>query len=332
MRLELSRSAATAGLLAALTARTFYGLALDAPEVMNAAWLAAPIGAVLSLPVVWLMANRRSRFMSAVLFVFIALDAAEAVEWTAFSESCLAFNHVSPVLLMLPLLLAALRCAWLGGDAVGGTARIWTRLFALLLLMVILLQLPYYNPRWLTPILGAGTGGILRAGIRAAGLNALLCLSTGRICRERLGLQDLLPGLLLASCVSALLTLLRQMMAPVMTGAILDRQMRLDALLTNGRAPLTLQLPMIVAWFTGLMHLIAFEGVAACALLRRAFPGMKEGRCMALGLGAVSALALSRAPRMAFAQGAFSYLYHVLAGGAVILWTIQGGRKRARSV
>ena len=73
MRLELSRSAATAGLLAALTARTFYGLALDAPEVMNAAWLTAPLGALMVLPVVWLMAKGRSRLMSSVLFLALAL-------------------------------------------------------------------------------------------------------------------------------------------------------------------------------------------------------------------------------------------------------------------
>ena len=130
MRLEMSRTAAAAGLTAAMTARTFYGLALDAPEAMNAAWLAAPLGAVLALPAVWLIiAGRGSRLLNAALLAGIALDASAAIEWTAFSESCLAFDHTSPVLLMLPLLLSVARCVWLGGDAVGGAARIWARVF-----------------------------------------------------------------------------------------------------------------------------------------------------------------------------------------------------------
>ena len=293
MRLELSRSAATAGLLAALTARIFYGLALDTPEVMNAAWLAVPLGAVMAIPVVWLMAKGRSRFMSGVLFLGIALDAAAAVEWTAFSESCLAFDHTSPVLLMLPLLLAVARCAWLGGDAVGGAARVWARLFILLMVILALCQLPYYKTCWLAPWLGNGAGRIFRAALRVAGWQALLCGAAIETCKGPLSFRDVLPCILIASGVAALLLALERMMSPVAVGEAVTRQMRLDALLTNGRAPLVLQLPMIVAWFAGMLHLMAFETVAACALLRRA-TGAGEGVCIALGLVVVSALALMR--------------------------------------
>lgn len=334
MRLEPSRTAATASLTVALATRLFYGLALDAPEAANAAWLAAPAGLLMALPVVWVarhMDRGARRWLSLPLFLLIALDAAAAVEWTGYSESCLAFDHVSPIFMMLPLLLALLRCAWLGGDALGGAARFWVRLFALLILVVVIYQLPYYNPGWLRPWLGYGSGGVLRAGVRAAGWMCLVVLSAMTVCREELAPRDILPGMLLATAVAAALTALCQMMAPAVTAADMSRAMAVEALLTNGRAPLYLQLPMIVAWFAGMLHLMSFEGIAACGLLHRAAPRAGETACLAAGLGAVAALALIRAPRLTAIRSALPYMYHALAAATLALRLFYGRRSKCAS-
>lgn len=326
MRLEFSRTAVTASLMASLTSRLFYGLALDAPEAANAAWLAAPVGLVLALPVVWLACGMKPparRALAVPLFAAMAWDAAASIEWTAFSESCLAFDHISPVLMMLPLLLAVIRCAWLGADALGGAARFWVRLFALLILVVLLHQLPFYDPGWLKPWLGFSANGILHAGIRAAGWCALIAMSAITVCTEALSFRDVLPGMLIAAAVAAVLAALRQMMAPTALGGV-TRAAAIDALLTNGRAPLYLQLPMIVTWFAGMLHLIAYEAIAACALLKRALSRMREAACIILGLIAVFALALTRAPRASWGQDAFMYLYHALLSAAFILRLTEG--------
>ena len=264
----------------------------------------------------WLICRLRPaarRALALPLLMGLALDAARAVECAAYSESCLAFNHLAPALLTLPLLAAILRCAWMGGDALGGAARIWIRLFAALMLIVILYQLPYYNAGWLRPWLGA------------AGWNALLAGSAAGICKAELGFKRLLRCLLISTAVAAALVALRQMMAPAFTAEAVTRFTRIDTLLTNGRAPLYLQLPMIVAWFGGMLHLMCFESVAACALLGRLLPKLKVGACMAIGLGAVFALALLRAPRAAAVERLAPYLYHALFAAAVMLWCVKGG-------
>ena len=334
MTLEPSRTAATASLAAALTSRLFYGLALDAPEAGNAAWLAAPLGLSLALPAVWLICRIKGaarRWLSGLLCLAMAMDAAAGIEWTAYSESCLAFDHVPPLLMTLPLLLALARCIWLGADALGGAARIWARLFLLLILVVIVYQLPYYRPGWLRPWLGYGKSAVFRTALRAAGWIALLSGGAATACREDMPFRSLLRPVLLAAAVAAALVALRQMMAPVPTRAV-SRFMAVDALLTNGRAPLYLQLPMIVAWFAGMLHLLAFEGVAACALLHGAFPGTRDSLCAILGLGGVAALTLLRVPGTDAARLALPYLYHLLAGAALILWLWKGWKSKcARS-
>lgn len=329
MKLEFSKSAATASLMAALASRLFCALSLDAPEAANAAWLAAPLGLALALPVAWAVCRMRAgarRALALPLSALMAVDAAASIEWTAYSESCLAFDHVSPVMMMLPLMLAAMRCAWLGGDALGGAARFWTRLFALLILIVLAFQLPYYNMGWLAPWLGNGAAGIAHAGLRAAGWCALMASAGVVVCAEPLRFRELLGGMLIATAVAAILTALRQLMAPVPTAGGVDRAMAIDALLTNGRAPLYLQLPMLIAWFVGMLHLIAFEALATCGLLKRALPGLNEMPCAIAGLGGVFLLALTRTPRAPWAQNALMYLYHAIAATAIALWLV--GRRK----
>ena len=296
MENRLSRSSASASAGAAIISRLFYGLMVDAPEVHNGAWLSAALGLVLALPSLWLMyrAAKRGRrsLLPLALMLSAILDAGGMLEATAFSESCIAFNHIPMPMLLLPLLLAAGRCLWLGGDALGASARIWMRVFVPLLLLVILYQRPYYRPAWLFPVLGFGMGGILRGGLRAAGWIATIGGAAMLLCGEA-RFSKVCRVFTLAVIVAALLMLLRLMMAPAMDAAGMSRSVQLDALLTNGRAPMYLQLPMIVIYFVGMLHLLCFEIWAASVLLKNSLPqigGIPAG-ILTLLSAALSALA-----------------------------------------
>ena len=89
--------------------------------------------------------------------------------------------------------------------------------------------------------------------------------------------------------VATLLIVLRLMMTPTQ----LQRDgwsNRLDALLTNGRAPLYLQLPMIALWYAGMLHLLACEGFACAALLQGLFPRLGGMACAVVAVAAVALL------------------------------------------
>ena len=137
-------------------------------------------------------------------------------------------------------------------------------------------------------MLGRGAGGILRWGLRAAGWLALLAGAALAACDDEASFARVAQSLAFAALAAAGLIALRLMMAPDLGAAEWDRRVRLDSLLTNGRAPLYLQLPMIAMWFTGMLHLLAFEGCLGQALLVRAAPRWKRWARTGLVLAAVT--------------------------------------------
>ena len=296
MKDELSRGAATANAVAAVVTRLFWGLMVDAPEVHNGAWLSVMLGSVLALPALWLIHRAVKQGTGAplriVLLIAIVLDAAGTLECTAFSESCVAFNHVPAVVLMLPLLLAVGRCMYLGGDALGASARVWMRAFVPMLAVIMLFQLPYYRPAWLAPVLGFGMRGILYSALRTAGWIAALGGAAMALCREELKLPGLCANVGIAVAVAMALITLRLMMAPAMDPAGMERRIQLDALLTNGRAPMYLQLPMIVIWFVGMLHLLCFEAWSAMILMQAKYTGLGRLSAGAAVLIVITLLAL----------------------------------------
>ena len=288
MKLTFSRSSATAAAISAASARVFCALMLNG-DSPNGAWLSAILGAAIALPMLGLVrfahASGRGKVIAPVFALLLAVDVASVVDLTAASAAFVEFEHVPPVLLALPLMLVALRATWLGADAVGGAARVWLRLFAVLLAVVVVLQSPYFRFGWIGPLFGPGARSILMSGLRASGLDVMSFGSAMLMCDD-----ESLPGMrktsihvLLASVVCAVLILLQLMLAP--TPAIANGlEQRLDTLLANGRAALYLQLPMIVMWFTALLNLIAFECVAAAGMIHRTAPKADERVCVAVAL------------------------------------------------
>lgn len=296
MKTALSRSSAAAGAGAAVLAQLFYKMTVDTSGVLNGAWLSAIVGLVLALPVIWLIGRLRPRsgLLAPALLVFSLLDAASAMECIGFSASWLAFTHVPVLALMLPLALATLRCTALGGDAIGASARVWMWVLAALMAVVIAYQLPYYHPAWVFPLLGDSAAEVPRMGLRAAGWIVTPVSAAMLLCDEAPRARRVLLCCAVAVAAAAALILLRLMMAPTAGELGLSRMVRIDALLTNGRAPLYLQLPMTVIWFVAMLHLLCFEGFASAALAKKCVPVLPDWTCGAAATVVVFALAAAQ--------------------------------------
>ena len=293
MRNTLSRSSAAAGAGAAILARLFYGMMVDGGGPLNGAWLAALAGLLLALPALWLMRTRPAIVAPALLGLLV-LDAASALECLGFSASFLAFSHVPIWVLMLPPALAALRCAHLGGDAVGASARVWLWVLSALMTVVVIGQRQYYRFAWIFPLLGHGAEDVLRSALKCAGWITLLAGAAMLPCREAPRMGRVAGWTALAVAGAAALMLLRLMMAPPGVTVETSRTVRVDALLTNGRAPLYLQGPMIVIWFMAMLHLLCYECTICAAILEKWMKGAAGFAVVAL----VLLLAMTRAFRL----------------------------------
>ena len=315
MKFRISDSAAASLSFLAITARIFSGVAMDMPDLHNAGWLAVLLGGVLSLPLAWAAGQLRaccpvSPFdtlsercrplmrTAAALFAIIALwDAATVARTIASSASYVALNSLPMFFLLLPQLLVCLWCLGLNGDPIGFAAGIWVRILPLLLLIVVLLQFSAFKPAWLTPLLGPGVPDLLDGTLRVSGWISMftgLFLIAEQDPEGRGKRFQPVKALIFCIVIAAALLLLRSMMTPpLFKGKETSIFFQLDTLLSNGRAPISLQLPMIILWFVGLLFLLLFDAFLCAVMLQRALPKLGKRLCIAIVLIGVCALALS---------------------------------------
>jgi len=299
LKLSISRRASIPAAFVGATVRIFLDLALDGGTIHNGAWIAALSGALPVIPYLICLDAVQSNQMAStslrlILMTVTALDAAHVLSICVRAAGYLALDYVPVQYVALPLALAVLWCVWRSGDAVGYAAMLWVRVFPALLLLVVALQIRHYNPRWLLPMLGNGFRNITTDAARASGwfVPATAIYFVADNSGDRTGKRPLIVWLFFAPAVAALLLILRLMMAP--TGLYdLTWEARLDALLTNGRAPLYLQLPMILVFFISTLHLLTGECFAASALLQRLIPALGDRLCAAVVTVACTGISLS---------------------------------------
>ena len=315
MKFRISDSAAASLSLLAITTRIFSGVAVDMPDLHNAGWLAVLLGGLLSLPLAWAAGQLRARCpvspfdtlsercrpllrTIAALFAIIALwDAATVTRTIASSASYVALNSLPMFFLLLPQLLVCLWCLTLNGNPIGFAAGIWMRILPLLLLIVILLQFNAFKPAWLMPLLGPGVSDLLDGALRVSGwismLTGLFLIAEQDPERDDKHFQPI-KALIVCVIIAAVLLLLRSMMTPpLFKGKETSIFFQLDTLLSNGRAPHSLQLPMITLWFVGLLFLLLVDAFLCAAMLQQALPGLGKRICIAIVLVGICALALS---------------------------------------
>lgn len=304
---------------------------LHMPWLYNAGWISVLAALLLCLPLA-LLSGIFTRASGAVpvasaleqcagagfaravcaLFVPVALEqgvvAADAligsVRYVELSES-------PAVSLLLPLLLFAVPAALLNGQSLGGGARVWTRVAAPLLALVILEQLKCYRTQWLTPLLGPGVPLLARGALNGAGMLCpfvivWLCSEPDERDAQRRGL--LAVPVALVGLVCAGLAALYAMMAPAAVGASLSDGFQIDRLLSNGRASLLLQLPLVLLWYFGLLFCTAGNIFLAAKLAQLVVPKL-DGRIAIVASGLlIGALTLVEDLSSAL-QGTHKWLY-----------------------
>lgn len=342
VKLNISASSARAAALAAIVARLFIGLTVDSPASFhNGAWVSVLLGGALSVP--WLLGVDllRQRFracpgparllLMSVVLASSTVGAAATLADLTRSSGYLSLDRCHPLALLIPAGLAALWCVWKGGDAIGYGAMVWARLFGTLMLLVALLQLGRYRSQWLLPLLGSGWRDIVRGALQSTGhimaISGILLLPDDAEAAE-IGARRLLRMLVAAVCVAAALILLRLMMTPTMTRGQETWLKRLDSLLVNGRAPLYLQLPMIAAWFGGLLHLLVCECFTAAASFQRLSERLDGRLCAFLTVLASVVLSTTLSPAAGF-EGFEAWLAVALPACAALALAAMREKKEA---
>ena len=297
MKLSVSAASAHAAMCAAVAAQLFLTLMLDFPATRNGAWLSALLAGLAAMPVALMLIHRENRpvrrvfkpstatFMAAAL-----LDAAETMRCVTRSAGFLALDEMQPVWLLLPVALAMYWCVGKNGDALGYAASVWLKIFPLLLVLVVAMQLRHLRPDWLFPLFGSGGRALAGGALHAAGGAATLCGAL--LLQENTGKPGkVLGALAISAAVAAVLIALQLAMLPTSRDAsALSWIDRLDGLITNGRAPLYLQLPMMILWFAALFHLLAWNCFLSAALMQRLLPGMNGRACVLIVVLAASLL------------------------------------------
>ena len=287
------RSAAAALIPAALVMRIFWGLSVDYPMAMNAAWMCPLIGFAIFLPFAC-AAGQAARIGSGSIWentgsalphsVVVALDAAAAllmlydcaaaVRLTASSSNIIALNDVTVHLLAVPLAPLIAGAILLGGDAVGNSARLWLRTMPLFALILFAVQYGSYRVGWLTPLFGGGLQGVAGGSLYCAGCLALLTLPWLIAVPDRQK-KGPVRYFLLSALAASLLLLTQNMSYPFMTDASLTQAARIELILSNGRMSRSPQMILDVLWYGGLLYLLAAEAVTAACFLHHALPRVR---------------------------------------------------------
>ena len=301
MRLRIAREPACAAVFIAAAARVFTGVTISL-SIHNGAWLAVLLGGLLALPGLlglWSAPSVHAfnagpvRIPAQAFFLLVTLlDCVHLLRCLTDSASYLALDQLPPVTLLLPLGAAILWCVFRNGDAIGYSAEVWLRILPLFLLIVLVLQFRSLRPAWLFPLTEGGFKALFSAGLRVSAWQ--LIPAAGYLLTEASEESDdrlspLRTGIT-ATAAAASLVVLWQMMVPRLLCPYAETRIgRLDVLLTNGRAPLYMQFPLILVWFVGLLQTLCFEAFTAAALLQRLLPGLNGRAAVLSALAAIIA-------------------------------------------
>ncbi|HIS03996.1 MAG TPA: GerAB/ArcD/ProY family transporter [Candidatus Pullichristensenella avicola] len=341
MKLTLPLSSVRALAIVAVSSRFLMGIFLDMPWLYNAAWLSA-LGATLLCAPLGLLIDRFARANDArsalealeahsgrlltrcvsMLFCLIcAYETAVTARVLSNTVRHVALSESSALSLLLPLLLAAMLAACLNGQAVGSAARVWLKFVPVLLLIVVLIQAKSYRLQWLFPLLGPGLETLADGAVGGAGWLSLfallwLCAQRDEGAPSRSG--ALLPMLATGAACALLLALLATMTPPSVR-TDLTRTYQLDKLLSNGRASLVSQLPLILLWYNGLIFGTTTGVFLSAKFLQTALPRL-DGRLAVLLCGSMAfAAAMLALAEQSAAVAASRWLFVAVATPTLVL-------------
>ncbi len=266
--------------LVAFTARIFYLIVIDAPETGNSGWLAALIGAGFSVPCIlgayFLMkkndASIEKGMVGAVgkmgfrifcLILSLALTYETSALFTILTSSgaYATLYNMHKLLLLVPTSLAVIYACTKGGNGVGGAAEAWIRIYMILYALILFLEYDTMSVSNVFPLLGPGVESLMKSAMSVMMYYCLIPVSfllesgysvRGRNRKRNIKPESILYVFLLCVLISVLVLIVHSMMYPSLTPVFESRSSGMDLMLSNGRSNRTVQLPILIIWFSSL--------------------------------------------------------------------------------
>lgn len=344
--------------LAAITARIFYLIVIDAPVTENSGWLAVLMGAGLSAPSIIgayiLMKKNNSsieqgarialgnigfRLFALVLSLALTFETASLFTILTSSGAYATLYNMHKLLLLVPTSLAVIYACSKGGNGIGGAAEVWIRIYMILYAVIMCLEYDTMKISNLFPILGPGGRKLLKSAVSVMMYFSLIPVSfllesgysvQGRDKYTKIKPESILLLFAISIAISVLLLILHSAMYPSVLPIFQSRSSGMDLMLSNGRSNRTVQLPILIIWFSSLAISAGYMLYSAGRLMNIAL-SEKGHKCMVL-LGLVAmVVALFR---LSLSENAVRFSYHFgpILQGAFVLLPIIGiikGRKKA---
>ena len=115
------------------------------------------------------------------------------------------------------------------------------------------------------------------------------------------------------------LIVLRLMMTPTLfSNDNLSRLFQLDSWLTNGRAHVSLQMPILIIWFVSMLNLMIYDSFIAAALIQRIFRKLHGSICCIIAVIGVAVLSLTSVSNASNTEIIAKGQFLCIAGAALI--------------
>ncbi len=280
--------------------RLFFTVVVSGNKLLNSGWISILLGCILALPAaLLLMLMRRknrtlpaetvvkkgvgiwgSRLFGIVLFAVMSYETAATAQIFCDTARHVALSGISPLALVAVTLIAAMLAVSNGTDAVAGAGILWSKLATILLLLLLVIQVPYYRPAFLTPILGPGLQSLAEGALPIAGIFSFVVAAWMMLRPERDNQGTAMLRTVLITCVvSVIATIVCAMLLPTIVYKSNALMYCPEHLLITDRAGLSLEMIYVILFYGGLMTTVLFELCAAARALKMVFPMARDTLC-----------------------------------------------------
>lgn len=277
---EITHSPMTALCLTSVTARILYLIVIDMPQMLNAGWLAAVMGAGLAFPAILAccllmkktqcplseglrqtLGDTGYRMIACVLSLILTYETASVFAMLTSSGAYATLYNMHKLLLMVPTSLSVIYACLKGGNGIGGAAQVWLRIYLVLYAVILYLEYGTANFSYVFPILGPGIPTLLKASLRTCGYFCLIPVSMmvetgyrvyGQGDRRKVPAKSILTLFFVSVLITASLLIIHSAMYPSFEAVKATRSMGMDMMLSNGRSNQGVQLPILIIWFSAL--------------------------------------------------------------------------------
>lgn len=322
-----------------IVSRVVAATVIDGGGYGNSGWLCIVAAVLLDLPLAIIVDRRRAgrtgdagiaaRAGCLALACVAVFEIAAVMRLTINSISYSEMQNMNVNLIMFITLAGCYYAIGKNGAGVCNAARVLTYIFFMVFAVIFLAQIKRLEPMWLMPLFGPGVRPIINGTIAMAGYLAAAPMIHSLAQRGESRKTSCVASLIVSALIAAVLCALRGMMAPALANTQLTRFLQLDILISNGRQPLSLQLPVLVALHAGFIVSIAGYALAAAGNIQRCFGGLGGRACAAAALIAAAALCMAGLAESDGALLAADWKFAITAAALMTIIISEAPKKRA---